>query len=610
MKPRTPPRADALLLLNATFGIWLGIYAFRTYVPTAVWNLSDALPIYLKGALAIGVHLLGVAGCVLPFTRRPRSVTYLALVVAAAGVWRQIFLGNDVVGSALSLATWIVWLWWLAAFARLLARGRWAVVPAALAAALSLQVGMQAAWHGLDLPMARGALAVACAVLINGLFALTTARDGDHAPAGNETGSAALVALGAALFLELTLFANLGRIGFIANVDIVTSALIVQTGIITGLLVTHIAQRRFVIFICGVVVVAATFSAPFVRGPGVIALFAAQAAIIPLIASAAARPLKSTAGPFATGLIVLFVLLFLFYNHYEWPALWVAGAIVLVLSAVQPIDTVMPARLQLVPAAAAMFLAVLGLRGAVHDQGTAAARASLKILTYNIHQGFDAAGVPGMQRIADEIEDVGADVVALQEVGRGWTFVGGADLVAYLQYRFPRYVIEFVPVNGQLWGVALMSRVPLTDIRGRAFDALPGIFRYGYASALFDLAGTKVRIVGLHLTAGLDGNGGGGRVDEANQLLSAFASDSTIIVAGDFNALPEDAPVQKILASGFMDAGAAVGLAGQKSWPAAVPRERIDYVFMKGNVAAVNGEVPITTASDHRPLVMNIRARR
>lgn len=609
MTLRTSTRADARLLLNATFGIWVGIYAFRTYVPTAVWNLSDALPLYMKGVIAIGVHLLGVAGCIMPITRRPRSAAYLGIAVAIGGILRQIFLGDDVVGSALSLMTWVVWLWWFAAFARVLARGRWEVTAAALAAAFSLQVGMQAAWHGLDLPMARGAGPIACAIIINALFVLTAHKSGADVEAPDEKGSLAIVALGAVLFLELTLFANLGRIGFISGVDVVTAAVVVQTGLIAGLLITHIAHRRVVIFVCGVVTVAATFSAPFVHGAGVIALVAGQAGIVPLIASASARPLRSTAAGFAIGMIVFFALLFLFYNHYEWPTLWVVAASVLVLCAVQPTAAVQPARLQPSCAGVAMFLAIMGMRAVVPKHDGTVTHDGLKILTYNIHQGFDAAGVPGMKGIANEIERVGADVVALQEVSRGWTFVGGADLIAYLRYRFPKYDIEFVPVNGQLWGIALMSRVPWADVRGRAFDAPSGNFRYGYASAVFGLGSGKIRIVGLHLTAGLDGDGLGGRVDQTNQLLRAFGADSTIVVVGDFNALPSDEPVQKMLASGFTDAGETVGLGARASWPAAAPEQRIDYVFVKGNVRIESGEVPQTKASDHLPLVMNIRAR-
>lgn len=612
MRLRTPLRADALLLLHATLGIWVGIYAFRTYVPTAVWNLSDALPLYMKGVLAAGVHLIGVAGCLMPFTKRPRAAAALALAVAGAGLLRQIFLGNDIIGSALSLLTWILWLWWLAACARVLARGRWQMVAAALAAAVSLQVGMQAAWHGLDLPVARGPVAIVLALIINGLFAYTGWMSADADEAVPEHGSLALAAFGVAMFLELTLFANLGRIGFITGLDSATSALLVQTGIIAGVLITHVADRRSVIFICGVLAVAATFSAPFVHGAGGLALLAGQAALIPLVASAAARPIKATVVAYTIGAMALFALLFLFYTHYEWPTLWVVAAIALVLAAVQPTNPVMPARVQPILAGLAMFLAVLGVRGTTPSSHDAAMppHGDLRILTYNIHQGFDAVGVPAMQRIADVIEKADADVVALQEVSRGWTFLGGADLIAYLHYRLPRYDIDYVPVNGQMWGIALLSRVPRSDVRGRAFDSPPGDFRYGYTSAAYVLGGRNVRIVAMHLTAGLDGNGGGGRVDQTNQLLNAFAADTNIVVVGDFNALPGEPPIETILHGGFMDAGAAVGLGSEKSWPANAPEMRIDYAFLKGNVEAVKGTVPHTTASDHLPLIMNIRPAR
>src|SRR5512141_1099656 len=111
-------RDEAPAFLYATLGLWLGIYSFRTFVPTAVWNLSDALPLYAKGAIAIGVNLAGMVGCVLPLIRKPHNEFRLAVAVALLTVARQVWLGSDVWGSAFSLLAWIVWLWWLAAFAR------------------------------------------------------------------------------------------------------------------------------------------------------------------------------------------------------------------------------------------------------------------------------------------------------------------------------------------------------------------------------------------------------------------------------------------------------------------------------------------------------------
>jgi endonuclease/exonuclease/phosphatase family metal-dependent hydrolase len=604
--PDRASRSAALDLLNAVLGIWLGIYAFRTFVPTAVWNLSDALPLNAKGAIAVSVHALGLLAF-LPFAARVRAAAPLALAVAIIGIGRQLFLGHDHVGSALSLAGWIAWLWWLAAFARSVGSQHAMTIVTGFALAFVLQAGMQAAWHGLDLAMARGSAAVACALAINGLFAWSAYTR--LAPAGQPPGgSHALLALGAAFFLELTLFANVGRIGFISQAGLVPATLLVQAGLLVGLAVISTTHGRGVTLGSAMILLAATVAAPQLAGAGVVLLVLGQATIVILLAHSAARPTASPATPLAAGMIVLFVLVFLFYSHYEWPLLWIVAAVIVTASA-------LPVR---IATRAAPSFALAGVAGLLltavsvierRETGSPSTGGSLRVLTYNIRQGFDAAGVPAMQRIAGEIQRTNADVIALQEVGRGWTFVGGADLVAYLKSRFPDYRIHFVPVNGQLWGTALLSRLPISDLGGRAFDSAAGAFRYGYAAGTIRVGGEAVRVVSVHMTAGLDVDGPDTRAGEVAQLLRSVGAQTNAVIAGDLNAHPDEEPVQRIVGAGYADAGALAGLAGITTWPAHAPAERIDYVFSRGSLKADSGEIRHTTASDHLPVFVRLILR-
>lgn len=546
--PLQETRDDARQFLHTLLGIWLGVYACRTYVPAAVWNISDALPLYLKGGLAIGVQLLGVIIGVLPFMRRRRAAYLAAIILAAITILRQIFLGSDVAGSVLSLLSWVAWLAWLGAIAR--RPHRW--IAAAFAAGFAFQILMQYAWHGLDLPMARGPVAVLCAIVLSLLFVMTAdKRD------GTRESSWAFVAVGAAFFLELTLLANPGRMAL------------------------AIGQQRL--------------------------LFAvAQCAVVALIAIAALKPVKSAAAVFATGSIFFFALLFGFYNQYEWPLLWAVAAIIIVCAALPGFTRAASVARGSTTVAALILAATILLPRSTESHASDKTNAQLRIITYNIHQGFDAVGAPGMQQIVDEIAALNPDVIALQEVNRGWTFVGGADLVAYLRHRFPDYELHFVPVNGALWGVAMMSRLPMKNVSGGRFTAAPGSFGYGYVSGDVDYNGDVLHLIGLHLTAGLEGNGEDARDDQAMQLLRiAGARDNTVIM-GDFNTHPEESPVQRILAAGYRDLGAEAGLTAQATWPASRPVERIDYMFGRGGFKTTSGRIPATLASDHLPLVVEI----
>ena len=84
----------------------------------------------------------------------------------------------------------------------------------------------------------------------------------------------------------------------------------------------------------------------------------------------------------------------------------------------------------------------------------------VRVMTYNIHQGFDARPSPTAPAIADVIEEANADLVALQEVNRGANIAGGADLVAYLRWRFPDHHVVFAPSYTNVMGNAIISRYP------------------------------------------------------------------------------------------------------------------------------------------------------
>ncbi|HUP88131.1 MAG TPA: endonuclease/exonuclease/phosphatase family protein [Longimicrobiales bacterium] len=548
------------MLLHLILGFWLGIYACRTYVPAAVWNLSDAAPLYLKGGIAIGIHLVGVVGGAMPFMRRRRSAHAVAIAFAVVTVLRQVLLGTDVPGAVLSLVSWVLWLWWLGSVS---SRAGDEVAPA-FAIGFALQMVTQQLWHGLDLPMARGPFAIAFAAVLTVAFALTARNTRDESES-----NLAFISVGAAFFLEITLLANHGRIALLDT----TGKLIVALGQFAVVFLLYLATRKHV---------------------------------------------RRTSLAFVVGAVVWFALLFGFYNQYEWPLLWVFAAVIIVACAMPGITQPKP-----IPVRAfligrfALPLAVLvipmhrysPMHVHGHDRHAAHESGKVRIATYNIHQGFDAYGAPAMQNIVDEIKTLDADVIALQEVNRGWTFVGGADLVAYLKFKFPEYAIHFVPINGQLWGVALMSRLTMNNLGGQRFTAPKGVFGYGYASAFIANGNDTIRVLGLHLTAGLEGNGDHSREDQTSELLHAgILQNGNVVVMGDFNSHPEDPPIRDMRA-GFRDLGAEAGLAAHATWPASKPVERIEYIFARGEFKTTNGRIPATLASDHLPVFVDVELR-
>lgn len=458
---------------------------------------------------------------------------------------------------------------------------------------------MQAAWHGLDLPLVTGAIAIVCALVVNTAFAFT-ARTIE--PMQSNRTSVAFVSLAAAFFLELTLLSNVGRIGQVTGLSLLSSALLVQASCIAGLTLAALRPDRR---ISAALVVICVLLAIVSRGDSaVVMLFITNASVIAALSGAGARITTSATLAFTLGTMLQFALVFGFYSLYEVPALWAVAAVIIGAIAWRGEAVAVPRGFIPYTGAAALLALVAAFPLRIPARGESA---GLRVLTYNIHQGYDAFGVPAMQRIADEIARFDADVVALQEVGRGWNFVGGADLIAYLGHRFPGYAVHFAPSNGQLWGVAILSRLPVQGVSSGVFTGELGDFRYGYVRARVLHDRRPIAVLSAHLSAGLEGNGAQERVDQMQQLLSVVAGDSTAIIAGDFNAWPDDAPIKMIRASGFQDAGAPAGISELQTWPAVNPSERIDYVFVRGNLKSERGEVRRTHASDHLPVFTVLR---
>ena len=598
------------MFIAITLALWLGIYALRSYVPSAVWNMADELPLAYKPMFAVGTHLIGMLGFLAVKYLRERALNTLVIAFAVVCVARQVFIANDHIGPWLSLLSWVLWLWFMMSLAEeVSAHDAERLIAPALATAVALQVGMQAAWHGLDLQSVRGPIAIGATLLIAAALCVSTIRL-PRIQLRRPDASVAWIALGVALFVEVTLVANAGRFSYMTGWRLPVAIAAIQIGAIIAMFVA----ARVTEFWVRTILIALGFIAVFgvTRFAGSIALLLVAVQVITICAVREGAELRvrwSAVTMFTVGALVYFGLIFAFYNAYELTPLWIVSfaglSVVAVLT--HRSGTPLP-RVAMMTSLAAFVLTALYF--VPPPQTSAPPARGVGVLSYNIHHGFDDDGVPGMQRTADEIARLDADLIALQEIGRGWTLLGGNDLVSYLAWRFPDYQIFFAATNGQLWGNAVMTRLPLLEASGKTFDAAPREFKYGYVDALVQLERDTTLLISAHLTADLAGPSGDARLTQAQALLQhamnrMLRQGFRLIVAGDFNAHPEDAPIQHI-ARHLTDLGAQSGLAQQATWPAGRPTERIDYIFGSG-FDVQSGEIPRITTSDHLPVLIRLR---
>jgi len=236
----------------------------------------------------------------------------------------------------------------------------------------------------------------------------------------------------------------------------------------------------------------------------------------------------------------------------------------------------------------ALFLA-LPLLGWNIPHSTAA-QSSFRLMTYNI-----ARGAGGASELADTVRQQHPDVVCLQEIN-GLQ----ATMFPALLRQLPEYSVV------QAREVALLSRLPVLN---RQETPIPGTTR-SLLSASIRTRDGQVTVLNTHFTTVPLRSGWAGAVESRTRQEQAFLSRAqgipgALVACGDFNTPPRGlvyAALKRHFTNAFEQAGSGLGL----TFPATLPLARIDHVWLR-QAEAVRASVPVSRASDHRPLVVDVR---
>lgn len=251
--------------------------------------------------------------------------------------------------------------------------------------------------------------------------------------------------------------------------------------------------------------------------------------------------------------------------------------------------------------AAAALLAWDGARVAAPGQlgpEAAAGGGTIRVATYNAHYGFDEGWRYNPEEIARVLEASGADVAVLQEVPAGLAAAYGTDLALWLGRRLGMRA-HFAPSINGLLGDAVLTRLPA---QGFAAALLPAVAGDRKQVARLDVlaGGDTLHIFGTHL--GLT------PAEQEAQTAAALAwiGAGRAVLAGDLNAGPGSHVARRLEAAGFRDAFDLAGAPSAPTAPARAPRERIDWIWIRGYVA-VGARVLSAAPSDHRLVVATLR---
>ena len=157
----------------------------------------------------------------------------------------------------------------------------------------------------------------------------------------------------------------------------------------------------------------------------------------------------------------------------------------------------------------------------------------MKVASYNIHKCRGADGMTRPDRIVGVIRELGADVVALQEVDRRFGRRGGLlDPLAVERETGMRLLVQSDVSHRHGWhGNALLVRnKPISYTRSRL--KLPGREPRGAVVADLDLGDGEFRVIAAHL-----GLFRLSRVDQVDAILAAFHDLPAMptILLGDLN---------------------------------------------------------------------------
>ena len=227
------------------------------------------------------------------------------------------------------------------------------------------------------------------------------------------------------------------------------------------------------------------------------------------------------------------------------------------------------------------------------------------VLDWNLHYGVAAHTAVDLEQIARTIEAQGPDVVALQEVSRGWVLGGGSDMLTWLGHRLGMHV-AFAPAADQQFGNALLSRAELEDVEvvDLPYGAGPQD-RSALTARVDGPGGEPIRVTSVHLQHRDDVDT---RLGQLAALEAALPADAPSVLAGDLNAEPGSAELDALDAAGWVSAMDTAGAEDVLTHPSNEPAVRIDWVLGRGGVTFAEARVLADASSDHLALVTEVRA--
>jgi endonuclease/exonuclease/phosphatase family metal-dependent hydrolase len=562
------------------------VFATSFLAPIVGWRLGP------KRSVGMSAAMLGIATLIATVSRNNIADLALSIVGVAGGVW------------------------WLGLLHSSRPPDRPSPLAVALPTAFSADLVLRAGFRTVplvDLNLALAAPLVLVAALVflaAGVAAMGGARTWTRPDA---RGALALIAVPALLLVAETGATNGAQVALASGLGLgpeppratQLGAVLLGLGLAAGSLAL---SRRYPRGVAGAIACAAGAALLWYVHAPVFSLVGGLVLAAGLFIAAATipgAPLKVTGSPaavtlaLALGWLVFVGTAFGFYAFWAYlPAVYAAVAVVAVAALLVP-GGALPAwralPIALVPIVVGVPLIALLLTPqspAVEDP-----RNTFRMMTYNIHQGFNAGQVPSLDMLVDVISRESPDVLVLQEVVRGWMIDEQHDALSVLAERLGMPYV-FGPNIGDLYGNAILSRFPMTDVRRVHFAVQPSVRHQPRGAVAVHIG--DVLIVTTHLDEIADSSAI--RQEQVRTILREWDGEKVAIIAGDMNAEPGSLEMSLFSEAGYGDLAEPAGATTTMD----EPPHRIDYIWGIGVIGSNPHTVMALGASDHRAVVVNV----
>jgi endonuclease/exonuclease/phosphatase family metal-dependent hydrolase len=233
-------------------------------------------------------------------------------------------------------------------------------------------------------------------------------------------------------------------------------------------------------------------------------------------------------------------------------------------------------------------LATLLVLALTAPPGTMPASPVLKVMTYNIQQGYDEMGNKNLDGQLAVIQAQNPDLLGLQESDTARVANGNVDAVRYFSERLGMYSYYGPKTTTGTFGIALLSRYPIENP--------DTFFMYSEGEQTATIQ-AQIRAHGKIYNVFVTHLGNSGPIVQLEDMLVKIDGWENVIAMGDYNFRP-DTPQYTLMTQTLADAWLLHWPDG-KPIPGYAPERRIDHIFVSPGTAVLEVEYVVDLASDH-----------